>query len=82
MLGSIDFGLNIPNFNKLETISLKNIYHALQQVPTLFYDIVIIGEETIVYCSASAFKAIPITPAIAIRHLRHLRVLLLLLNDL
>ncbi|KAG9145181.1 hypothetical protein Leryth_008967 [Lithospermum erythrorhizon] len=44
--------------------NLDNGADLLIPVPPPFCGVLIIGEETIVYCSASAFKAIPIKPAI------------------
>ena len=42
--------------------NLDNGADLLIPVPPPFCGVLIIGEETIVYCSASAFKAIPIRP--------------------
>lgn len=42
--------------------NLDNGAELLIPVPPPFGGVLIIGEETIVYCSASAFKAIPIRP--------------------
>ncbi|KAI3824589.1 hypothetical protein L1987_06052 [Smallanthus sonchifolius] len=44
--------------------NLDNGADLLIPVPPPFCGVLIIGEETIVYCSASAFKAIPIRPSI------------------
>ncbi|GKE14731.1 DNA damage-binding protein 1, partial [Tanacetum coccineum] len=44
--------------------NLDNGADLLIPVPPPFRGVLIIGEETIVYCSASAFKAIPIRPSI------------------
>ncbi|XP_076896669.1 DNA damage-binding protein 1-like [Bidens hawaiensis] len=44
--------------------NLDNGAELLIPVPPPFGGVLIIGEETIVYCSASAFKAIPIRPSI------------------
>ncbi|CAI9768123.1 unnamed protein product [Fraxinus pennsylvanica] len=44
--------------------NLNNGAELLIPVPPLLCGVLIIGEETIVYCSASAFKAIPIRPSI------------------
>ncbi|KAL1805820.1 hypothetical protein ACET3Z_028888 [Daucus carota] len=44
--------------------NLDNGADLLIPVPPPLCGVLIIGEETIVYCSASAFKAIPIRPAI------------------
>ncbi|KAK6154837.1 hypothetical protein DH2020_009085 [Rehmannia glutinosa] len=44
--------------------NLDNGAELLIPVPPPFCGVLIIGEETIVYCSASAFKAIPIRPSI------------------
>lgn len=42
--------------------NLDNGAELLIPVPPPLCGVLIIGEETIVYCSASAFKAIPIRP--------------------
>jgi DNA damage-binding protein 1 len=42
--------------------NLDNGADLLIPVPPPLCGVIIIGEETIVYCSASAFKAIPIRP--------------------
>ncbi|KAH9606926.1 hypothetical protein KSS87_009321 [Heliosperma pusillum] len=44
--------------------NLDNGADLLIPVPPPFCGVIIIGEETIVYCSASSFKAIPIRPSI------------------
>jgi len=42
--------------------NLDNGADLLIPVPPPFCGVLIIGEETIVYCSATAFKAIPVRP--------------------
>nr|POF11844.1 dna damage-binding protein 1 [Quercus suber] len=44
--------------------NLDNGANLLIPVPPPLCGVIIIGEETIVYCSANAFKAIPIRPSI------------------
>jgi DNA damage-binding protein 1 len=42
--------------------NLDNGANLLIPVPPPFYGVLIIGEETVVYCNANVFRAIPIKP--------------------
>lgn len=52
--------------------NLDNGADLLIPVPPPLCGVIIVGEETIVYCSATAFKAIPIRPVSFIGHAQSL----------